>query len=165
MSRPITASLIGAAALATLAACGSTAKPAAAPSVPCGVSTLGRVSVRRFCGTGTVTIHSGRTTAALTQAECTFDGGSVTVNGGVLVLGHATGAAGLLSYVGVNATPAAAAPGATTAPPYRGLVSADVQGRVISVTGAAVAVAADRTSGNAQGLGRDGAAVAVTFSC
>jgi len=48
---------------------------------------------------------------------------------------------------------------------YRGLVSADVRGRVISVTDATVVLAGTRTSGAAQGTATDGTRVAVTFSC
>jgi len=123
------------------------------------------VSVRRFCGTGSVSLRHGSTTTALTQAECAYADGGVTVNGGVLVLGHASGPAGQLTYIGVDATPAPVAPGAVVTTSYRGLVSADVRGRVISVTDATVVLAGTRTSGAAQGTATDGTRVAVTFSC
>ena len=166
MTGGTTHGLVVASALLLLGACGGSgaATTVAVPTVPCGVSTLGTVSVRRFCGTGSVSLRRGSATTTLTQAECTFGDGGVTVNGGVLVLGHASGAAGRLSYVGVEAKPAPAAPGATAAS-YRGLVSADLGGRVISVTGATVAFAASRTSGTAQGTATDGGQVSVTFSC
>ena len=167
MTNGITHSLVAASALLTLAACGGsgTATTVAVPTVPCGVSPLGTVSVRRFCGTGSVSLHRGSTTTALTQAECTFADGGVTVNGGVLVLGHASGPAGQLTYIGVDANPAPAAPGGTPTASYRGLVSADLRGRVISVTDASVDLAGTRTSGTAQGTATDGGRVTVTFSC
>jgi len=162
---PVRLAVVCAAGALLMVACsgssGSTTAPP--PSVPCGVSPIGGGSVRHFCGTGTVSVHAGAQAATLAGAECVFGQNGVTVNAGDLVLGRASGA-GAFSYVGLDVKGVPAAPGGTD-PSYRGLVSADVRGHVFSVTDATVTLAPGGRTGSAQGTGRDGSSVVVTFAC
>ncbi len=155
------------AAVAVLASCGgSSGATAPPPSVPCGVSNVGAISVRRFCGTGTAAIRVGSKTTSVGAAECAVAQDRVTLNAGDLVLGRATGPTSGFTYVGLDVRSTPPAPGApATDPTYRGLISADLRGQVVSVTDAVVTLTGPGTAGTAQGRGRDGSTVAVTFSC
>jgi hypothetical protein len=163
--RATTSALAAGALLAACSGSGGSASPPP-PSVPCGVSTVGGMSVRRFCGTGTVTIMVGSKATSLGGAECVVAQNRVTVNAGDLVLGRASGPTRALAYVGLDVTGVPPAPGAPSGQPsYRGLISADLRGQVVSVTDAAVSLTGPGAAGAGRGRAGDGSTVVVSFSC
>lgn len=122
--------------------------------------------MRRYCGTGSISLTIAGNDARADHAECTFGAQTVSVDGGLLVYG-ARADLDQEVYIGlqVGRVAGSTSPPAASDGTYIGLVSARVHARSISLAGATVVLTGDRHRGSFRGMTSAGEAVEGQFSC
>jgi hypothetical protein len=146
-----------------------------APSGSCGTGEIDGVTVRTFCGTGTVTVITGGGSFTLTTAECTATPTGITVNAGTIVLGRDDKAKALektTQYVGiiVGSQPDQGFTGAEAPKDgtYKdGVITGQNKGESFSsnAKGGVFVLAQDRTLGTGKATGITGGPVSATWKC
>ena len=132
----------------------------------CGARNIGGTPVRRFCGSGAISVTVDGVNATSDHAECTLGTEALSVNGGLLVYGDRTDL-GNDVYIGlqVGRAPGSANPPAVRDGTYSGLLSAKFNARSVSVAAAEVTLTSDRHRGTLRGKTANGESVTGEFRC